>query len=161
MINAERTSLWKTAYRISVDGHQLTTFNAKWWGSGGWFGINGQHYELRANFWGTRWSLLGTDGSVIATAEGVHRKRWTVRTSFAGYQFLRDSCWKLDQSLVAADQRVGSVKIVSASKGNVVAELPGLPLPVQVFTLATVLTVWNAQFIPLLMILIVAAMSGA
>lgn len=153
--------MWKAAYRISVDGDPVAMFDTKWSGAGGWFTLDGHNYELRCNAWGSKCSLLAADGAVVATAEGIHRKHWTVRTGWASYQFRRDSVWKMDQSLVAGNQRVGAIKIVNAGKGNAAAELAGLPLLVQVFVLATVLIMWNSMFIPMLIIVLVALFGGA
>ncbi len=46
--------------------------------------------------------------------------------------------------MIADKHRVGSVKQTSLWRNNVVADLPGFPLPVQIFTLVVVLTMWEA-----------------
>jgi hypothetical protein len=61
------------------------------------------------------------------------------------YEFRRASMWRQEEELHSEGLRVGSVKRTSLWRGDVVAELPGLPLPVQIFVLAVVLTMWDAQ----------------
>ncbi|GAA4413255.1 hypothetical protein GCM10023168_35970 [Fodinibacter luteus] len=41
-------------------------------------------------------------------------------------------------------RRVGSVKRTSVLRGDAEADLPGLPMPVQLFALVLVLTMWDA-----------------
>jgi hypothetical protein len=40
---------------------------------------------------------------------------------------------------------VGSVRRTSFWRREIVADLPGLPLPVQIFVLGVVITMWDAQ----------------
>jgi len=40
---------------------------------------------------------------------------------------------------------VGSVRRTSFWRGDVAADLPGLPLPVQIFVVGVVITMWEQQ----------------
>lgn len=59
------------------------------------------------------------------------------------YEFRRASLWRREEALYAGGERVGSVKRSSLWRSTATAELPGLPLPVQLFVLAVVLTMWD------------------
>jgi hypothetical protein len=81
----------------------------------------------------------------VASADRVGRKTWTVEAGGQTFHFRRASMWDNTQHLYAGDQPVGHVKRTSWWRGNVAAELPGLPLPVQVFVVGVVVTMWAAQ----------------
>lgn len=147
MLTAEQTGFWGRSYRIGVDGRPLTTFTPRQWSAGGRFSLDGQDYELRSNAWGGKYAMTtGTDGgSAIATAEKVGRKRWLVQADARTYQFQRVSLWRGDQALLTDGRQVGVIKRTSTWKANASAELPGLSLPVQVFVVAVVVTMWRTQ----------------
>jgi hypothetical protein len=53
--------------------------------------------------------------------------------------------WSSEQELHTEGGRVGSVWQTSVWRGEVAADLPGMPLPVQLFVLGVVITMWNAR----------------
>jgi hypothetical protein len=89
--------------------------------------------------------MVDADGTPVASAERVGRKRWTVEAAGQTYHFQRASMWSDEQELLAGGVRVGSVRKTSFWRGDATAELPGLPLPVQVFVVGVVITMWNAK----------------
>lgn len=143
MLTARQTDFWGNTFEIGLDGQTLTTFKAKQWGNGVRFTLHGLEHELRSNAWGTRYELLA-GGAVLASADRVGRKDWTLVVDGHSHQFQRVSFWKRDQALVVGSEQVGTVRRTSAWKTEGVAELPTLPLPVRVFALAVVLTMWQA-----------------
>ena len=144
MLEARRKGFWKGDYELSVDGRPLTRWDAKTWRSGGSFTLDGRRYEVRANGWGTRYEMSDQIGMAVAEANRVGRKRWTVEAGGRTYTFERASFWRSEERLVADGRPVGTVKRVSAFRGDAVADLPGLPLPVQVFAFTVVLSAWDA-----------------
>ncbi len=82
---------------------------------------------------------------IVATADRVGRKRWTVEASGRTYRFQRVSWWRSEELLVADGRPVGSVRRVSRWRSDAVADLPDLPLPLQVFVVVVVMTMWDAQ----------------
>ena len=52
--------------------------------------------------------------------------------------------WRQEEELRAEGRAVGSVRRTSIWRGDAVADLPGVPLPVEVFVLAVVLTTWDS-----------------
>ncbi|MEQ4300258.1 hypothetical protein ABNF97_02490 [Plantactinospora sp. B6F1] len=145
MLEARRVSAWRSRYEISVQGRVVTTWDGSSWRSGGEFELDGRRYQVRGNAWGNRYSLLDAAGGTVASADRVGRKRWTVSTDGQTYHFQRASLFSSEQELHADGRRVGSVRRVSMWRGDVAADLPGLPLPVQVFVLGIVITMWTQQ----------------
>lgn len=146
MLTAQQTSVWGRSYQIAMNGAAVTTFSPKRWGNGGQFSLDGSDYELRSNVWGHHYVLTDVGRNVaVATAEKVGHKNWTVESGGQTYRFQRVSIWKSDQALLADGRQVGVIKRTSVWRLNAQADLPGVPVPVQVFVLAVVLTMWRSQ----------------
>jgi len=95
--------------------------------------------------WGSTYAMVDEDGKPIASADRVGRKNWTVEADGRTYQFHRASPWRQEEELHFEGRRVGSVKRKGRWRGDAVADLPGLPLPVQVFVHAVVLAMWDSS----------------
>jgi hypothetical protein len=146
MLTARPTSMWRNRYEIAVDGRPLTTWDQSFWKHGGTFTLDGRPYEVRGNFWGTRSTLVDQLGGELASAERVGRRRWTVTSAGQTYRFRRASWWNSSrQELYIDDRPAGSVTRRSAWRRDVDADLPGVPVPVQVFVLAVVIAMWDAE----------------
>jgi hypothetical protein len=145
VLRAKKVGFWKSRYEISVDGQPLATWDGSMWKLGGTFELDGERYEVRGNLWGSKYGMATEGGDVVASADRVGRKRWTVEAGGQTYQFQRASIWRHEQELHADGRRIGSIKQTSVWRGDAVAELPGLPLPVQIFVLVVVLTMWDQE----------------
>ncbi|MBF9129621.1 hypothetical protein I0C86_11695 [Plantactinospora sp. S1510] len=145
MLEARKASVWQSRYEISVDGRTVTTWDSTFWKAGGSFELDGQHYQVRGNAWGSRYTLLDAADTTVASADRVGRKRWAVEAGGQTYHFQRASLWSNEQELQIGGRRVGSAKRTSFWRGDVVADLPGLPLPVQIFAVGVVITTWEQQ----------------
>ncbi|GAB1690100.1 hypothetical protein [Krasilnikovia sp. M28-CT-15] len=145
MLLAKRASVWRSRYTVSADGHPIATWDGAFWTSGGEFVLDGQRFQVDANTWGTRFTLTGPDGTPVAAADRVGRKQWTVQAGGQTYRFQRRSFWSTDQELHTEHGPVGSVRRTSLWGDEVAVDLPGLPLPVQIFVLGVVISMWNAQ----------------
>lgn len=144
MLRAKRVGLWRNRFEISVDGQPITVWDGSTWKAGGAFELDGTRYEVGANLWGTKYGMATADGTVVASADRVGRKRWTVEAGGWTYQFQRASIWRQEQHLLHPDGRpMGSIRRPSMWRGEAVADLPSLPLPVQIFVLMVVLTMWD------------------
>jgi len=117
--------------------------NESSWKVGGKIELDGRRFEVRANMGGTKYAMVDEAGTPIASADRVGRKNWTVEADGRPYQFRRVSVWRQEEELRSEGQGVGSVKRSSIWGGDAVADLPGLPRPVEVFVLAVVLTMWD------------------
>ncbi len=144
MLTARNTSLWRGTYEIAVDGRAVTTWTPKVWTGGGEFALDGRRYAFTGRGWGSRYALAA-DGTPVATADRVGRRDWTLHEGGRTHTFRRASWWSGDQLLVDGDRVLGGVRRTGAWRGDDEADLPGLDLPVQVFALTVVLTLWYAQ----------------
>jgi hypothetical protein len=145
MLHAKKIGLWRPRYELTADGQPLGTWEGRTWRTGGTFDLGDRDYEVGGNLWGTRYTMTDESGRLVASADRVGRKRWTVTAGGRSYQFQRKSLWRSEEHLVANEQTAGTVRRTSLWRGDAVADLPDLPLPVQVFVLVVVLTMWEAQ----------------
>jgi hypothetical protein len=145
MVKATRVSVWSKQYHVEVDGRRVTTWDGSWWRTGGTFTLDDRPYSVRGNAWGTEFTMADSTGIVVATAARLGRRSWTVTADGQTYQFRRPSYWRHEERLVVGDREVGTVRRTSMWRSDVEADLPGLSVPVQIFTVAVVLTRWNSE----------------
>ena len=146
MLHAKKVGFWKNRYEITADGRVLATWEGSIWKSGGTVELDGRRYEIRSNLWGNKYGMVTEDGAAVASADRVGRKKWTVEADGRVYEFRRASIWRQEELLCSEGHQVGVIKRTSMWRGDATAELPSLPVPVQVFVLAVVLTMWDQQF---------------
>lgn len=144
MIQARKVSVWDGRYTIVVDGRQVATWEKSRSTTGGTLVWDGRRYQLRASLMGGTASMNAPGGARIATAHDVGRKRWTIESDGSSYEFRRAAPWRQEETLHHQGRTVGSVRRTSIVRGDAAADLPGLPLPVALFTLTLVLTTWDA-----------------
>ena len=135
--------MWRNSYDITLDGRPLARWDGSSWKVGGTFELDGRRFNVGSNMWATTYGMADDAGTTIATADRVGRKNWTVQAAGVTNTFRRPSIWRHEEELLSEGRRMGSVKRNSLWRSDTVADLPGLPLPVQVFVLAVVLTVWD------------------
>lgn len=145
MLRATKISLWKNRYEIAADESLLAIWEKSMWKAGGSFELDGRRYEVRSNLWGNKYGMVTEDGTVVASAGRVGRKRWTVEADGRTYEFQRASIWRREEELHSEGHRVGSIKRISVWRSDTVADLPGVPVSVQIFMLAVVLTKWDEE----------------
>ena len=145
MLEARKFSLWRDRYEIVADGLPLSRWDGRVWRNGGTFDLAERRYGVKSNVWGTRFEMIDEAGMIVAVADRVGRKWWTVEASGRTYRFQRASWWRSEELLVADGRPVGYVRGVSRWRRDAVADLPDLPLPLQVFVVVVVLTMWDAQ----------------
>jgi hypothetical protein len=145
MVKATKVGVWSNNYHIEVDGRRVTTWDGSSWRAGGTFTLDGRPYRVRSNAWETEYTMTDAAGTVLASAGKVGRRDWTVTAGGQTYRFRRPSVWRNEERLVVGDQEVGSIRRTSMWRNDVEAELPGLPIQVQIFTVAVVLTRWDRQ----------------
>jgi hypothetical protein len=143
MLEARKPSVWRSRYDILSDGRPLTTWQPSHWRPGGRFTLDRQEFEVRSNAWGTKYTMTNQSRVPIASAEGVGRKHWTVTAGGQTYHFERTSIWRSEEQLIMQGRRAGFVRRVGMWRGDTIADLPGLPLPVQVFVLGLLVTKWD------------------
>jgi hypothetical protein len=144
MLYARRRGALKGTYEITDDAGEPVTAWRPWaWRSGGEFELDGAVYTVRATGWGKREAEMADQrGGLLARAEGVGRKRWTVEAGGRVHEFERASLFRMDQVLVQGGRPVGGVRKTGMMRSGADADLPGLPLPVALFALTVVLMHW-------------------
>jgi len=145
MLKAERTSFWRSQYRLTLDGAPLTDWDSRTWKSGGRFTLDGRDYEVGATSFGTKYRMTDAGGTVLAEAARVGRKNWTVHALGREYVFQRASVWRNDQNLMHDGVVAGTIRRPSSWSSTLEADLPGMPLPVQIFIVGVMIAWWDAQ----------------
>ncbi|OLT09754.1 hypothetical protein BJF78_05875 [Pseudonocardia sp. CNS-139] len=141
MLRASRVGMLSTRYEISEADAVLCTWKPTAFFGGGEFVLDGRRFEVTRGGWtGRRYRLFDETGEQVATADGVGRLAWTLETGGVTYSFERTSLFRNEHVLAGEP---GSVRRTSAWFGEAEADLPGLPQPVQVFVLASLLSVWD------------------
>jgi hypothetical protein len=143
MLEARRTSAWRSDYEISLDGRAFATYARSSWRGGGVLDVDGRPYQVRSNGWATTYTMVDEGGALVASAARVGRKDWTVDAAGVTHRFRRTSPWRMDHELVVQGLPMGSVRRLSVWKGDLVADLPGLSPLVAVFAVAVVITTWD------------------
>ena len=144
-MEARKTSVWKNNYVVTDRGREIATWDKSTWKSGGEFTLEGRRFQVRSNGWGTKYRMVDDADAVVASAERVGRKRWTVSAGGQTYNFRRKSMWSSEEELVLGETRVGSIRKTSFWGGTVEVELPGLTPALQLFVLAVILSKWDAE----------------
>lgn len=143
MLQATRVGALSSSYDITLDGQPIARWHTSMWRVGGAFTLQGQRYDLRGNFWGSSFTMTDESGATVASATNPSRRRWTATVGDRQYEFRRRSWWRHHYDLVVENQVVGFVRRLSSWRSTVVADLPTMPLPAQVFALAVALTTWD------------------
>ena len=67
MLQAIRAGAFSSAYDITLDGRLVTRWDRSMWRSRGSFTVQGQRYEVRANFWNTTFTMIDQAGRTVAS----------------------------------------------------------------------------------------------
>jgi hypothetical protein len=146
VLRASRVGVLSTRYEITCDGATLCTWKPSAFFGGGSFLLEGCSYDVARGGWSwRRYRLLDEARGLVAMADAVGRAAWTLETGGVTYNFERHSLIRNEHALIRDDAAVGSVRRISAWRGEAEADLPGLPLPVQVFVLVSLLAVWDEE----------------
>jgi len=137
--------VWRGRYEIESDGRPVTVWDPSWWRGGGDFEIDGRRYRVRANGWGSKYRMHDQTDSEIALVERAGRKHWSMQAGARTYEFRRVSLFGNRQELLVNGKVAGSLRRTSAWSGAVEADLPGMPLPLQVFVVGVQLALWRSQ----------------
>jgi hypothetical protein len=144
VLRASRVGLLSTRYDITCDGTSICTWKPSRFIGGGAFELDGRRYDVARGGWtGRRYRLRDESGTILAVADGVGRVAWTLETEGVTHAFERPSPVRRDQVLMRDGEPVGMVRPTSAWWGEAEADLPGLPLAVQIFVLVSLLSVWD------------------
>jgi hypothetical protein len=143
MIKARRVSIWNRRYDLIAHGRIVATWERASLATAGTLQWDGQRYQVHASMESGTARLSAPGGRQVATAHDVGRRQWTIQADGATYDFRRSPPWRQEEKLHVQGHRVGSVKRTNI-RGEAAADLPGMPLPAQLFALALALTMWDA-----------------
>jgi hypothetical protein len=143
MMQAHRRSAWRNDYEITADGHTRAVFTGSLWRGGGTLVVDGRSYELRSSTWASSYTLVDDSGAVVASAERVGRKEWSIEAGGATHTFRRSSMWSQKQEHVVQGMPMGSIRRTSTWRGDAEADLPALPGLFALFAVTVVLTTWD------------------
>jgi hypothetical protein len=144
VLRASRVGLLSTRYEIRRDEAVLCMWKPSAFFGGGAFVLDGAGFEVARGGWtGRRYRLLDEAGELVALADGVGRMAWTLETGGVTYDVERTSLFRNEHVFLDGGEPAGTVRRTSAWFGEAEADLPGLPLPVQVFVLVSLLSVWD------------------
>ena len=139
-MEARKISVWRSRYRVTDRGRQIAVWDSSVWRRGGELELDGRRFHVRSNAWGSKYTMVDDAGTMVASADRVGRKRWTVEAAGQTYHFRRRSFWGNEQELVLGDTRMGSVRKTSFWRGDVAVELPGLATALPLFVLGVVVS---------------------
>ncbi len=149
MLIADRRGFFRRRYEVRDDAAgdvAPVELVLSTWAPSGEFVLDGRVHWIRLR----RRFLLGHDGSLhvdgreLARAEGVGTSDWTLQADGCLYRFVRPHLIRRTQHMVEAGEPVGTVRKVPLTSGAE-ADLPLLPLPVQLFVVGALLLVWEEE----------------
>jgi len=140
------------SYDILADGQLVTHWATKWL-RGGKFVLEDGAYLISDDaisddpigdaMGGVAFTLTDPTGTRLATSSDPSRRMWTVTTEDQTYEFDRRSRWRQHMDMVDGGRAVGYIRRPNLN-ADASAELPMMPLPVQVFAVALALLVWDS-----------------
>jgi hypothetical protein len=107
--------------------------------------VDGRRFQVRSSGWATSYKMLDEAGNEVAVVEKPGRKHWTARADGRVYEFRRSSLWGKRQEMLVGGVGVGSIRRTSPWRGDIEADLPGMPLPIQIFVVGVQIARWQAQ----------------
>lgn len=159
MLEAKRADDFRYIYEITVDGQPLTTIEGRLWREGRTVELDGRRYEIHGNLRRTRYEMTDQLGMVVAKAERVGRGRWTVTANGRTYEFRRQAVTSMrqlmdipswlfarrrEELLIEDGRAIGSIRWLGHFL-DAVADLTGMPVPVQVFAIVVMQSVWDSE----------------
>lgn len=149
MLIAERRGFFRRRYEVRDDAAGAVApveLVLSTWERRGEFVLDDVVHEIRLR----RRFLMGHDGSLLAGgrelahADGMGTADWTLQTDDRRYRFVRPHLFRRTQDMVEAGESVGSVRRTALTSGAE-ADLPLLPLRVQLFVVGALLLVWEEE----------------
>jgi hypothetical protein len=137
--------MWRGRYELAADGRPVAVWDPSWWRTGGDFEVEGRRYQVRKSGWRNTFTMLDGTGMEVAQIERAGRRRWTLRSGPQTYEFRRAGFWGNRQELVAGGVKVGELRRTSAWSGAIQADLPGLPLPLQICVVGVQIAIWQSE----------------
>lgn len=145
MLEATKSGPFARRYDITVDGRSVASWSQTLWRSGGDIVLAGDTYRVDAARFSNRFTMTDQFGRVVATAERVGRRQWTMVADGRTHQFRRASIWSYRQDLMLGDNSVGFIRRTGIWNARIEADLPTLSHPAQVFLVGVMVTTWDRE----------------
>jgi hypothetical protein len=141
MLQSTRRGFFRHSYDISEDGRPTATLTGIR-REGCTFDVDGVGYRV-ARDGRKAFTLSGPNGDE-ARAERVRGRTWTVSSLVVPLELVRTSMWKDTWELRRFGEPVGTLAKDGAFRRTSTADLPDdLPLPLRLFVLCVVETLWE------------------
>jgi hypothetical protein len=127
-------------------GAVLASLEGSWWREGGTVRSGAGTWEVRRDGWAGFRLLRGEDAEATARSLGMFRTSLEVQHQGRTYLLKRPSAFRRPYAVWEAGTQVGSVAPTSAFSNAAAVDLPAsMPVHVQVFVVAVVVTQWRRQ----------------
>jgi hypothetical protein len=142
MLQATRRGVFRHSYDIAYEGRPIATL-AGARREGYTFELDGQAFQVtRKGYKG--FSFTGSQAGEVARADRVNGRTWTLHSMYGPLELVRTSFWKETWELRRNGQPAGTLRKDGAFKRTFTADLPeDLPLPLRLFILCVVETLWE------------------
>lgn len=141
MLRSRRRGLFRRSYEVSEDGVPVATLTGTR-REGCTFHVEGAEYLVSRKGYRS-FRLLGPAGEV-ASAERTSGRMWTVRSLTDELELVRASLWRESWELRRFGELVGTLRKDGAFKRTSTVDLSrDLPLPLRLFVLYVVETLWE------------------
>jgi hypothetical protein len=138
MLEARSAGAWKKRMVVAQDGAPVTTWSEGGWGGPGGFELDGRRYVISSTFLGSRYLLNSAPNEPVAEARRPGGRRWSLLVDGREHQFHRPFLGGGEHRLLVDGEQVGYVRKGGFREPGLRADLPGIPLPVQVFVLVVI-----------------------
>lgn len=143
MVDVVPQGFFRNGFDLVDAGRVVSTLRGSVWGEGGEIVAGGERFGFRRE--GRRRFRLDGGAGTVAVAErrSLWSGQWTVLLGVQEYGLVKAGWFARAYRLVDGDREVGRVDRAGTFRRGAVAELPGLPAPVQAFVVAVVLALWK------------------
>jgi len=138
MLRARSAGVWTARMEVEQDGSPVTVWKDGGWGGPGGFELDGHRYVISSTFLGSRYLLNSALNEPVAEVQRPGSRRWTLLVDGRSHHFHRPFMGGGEHRLLVDGEQVGYVRKGGFRHPGLQAELPGIPLPAQVFALVVI-----------------------
>jgi hypothetical protein len=138
MLEARSAGTWTQRMEVTRDGAPVTTWTVGGRGGPGGFELDGRRYVISSTFLGSRYLLHAAPNEPVAEVRRPGARRWTLVVDGREHRFHRPFLGGGEHRLLVDGEQVGFVRKGGFRDRALRADLPGVPLPAQVFVLVAV-----------------------
>jgi hypothetical protein len=144
MLRVKQVGFLAPDYDVFSNDESLTLYETSMWRAGGTFTLDAVVYEARCNLMASWWDLT-TGDKLVARAGSLLRAQWTIQADGHSYRFQRAGLFRREFEYLRDDAVVGFIRRPSMWNNDIEADLPGLPLVLQVFLVGVCVVAWRPK----------------